>query len=295
MAPQVAQQPTEAAQSGELREDQLDHVPDLLVRIELQAGVGADDVARRRLAHPLAAAGATEATGLHPLLNFVQFDPSREALHTQKDVVIEIPWIIQSVLIGQQRGEGGANRDQAIGGLVLAGEAIDLKAEDQADVAQGDLGEQPGEIVAAGRGGGGTALITVKDVNTFTWPTPGQGAVLEGRLNPSGFGMASHLLGMRLPDIDDGPAFEMVPLDLGGSVRPRGINGVHRPPPLGRERGDLGGGAESSGSAEPAAVAGVRGPIPASGGSPAGWARCESWTGGAESRDGRCRMVGEPP
>src|SRR5262249_51413003 len=91
MTPQVAQQPTDAAQGGELREDPVDHVPDLLVGIELQAGIGPDDVARRWLTQPLAAAGATEATGLHPLLNLVQFDPSGEALHIQKDAIIEIP------------------------------------------------------------------------------------------------------------------------------------------------------------------------------------------------------------
>src|SRR5262245_1804808 len=95
-----------------------------------------------------------------------------------KTVHIEIPWIIQSVLVGPQGVEGGAGGDQAVRSLVLAGEAIDLEAEDQADVAEGDLPEQPGEILAAGRGGGGAALITVKYANPFTGPAPGQGAVL---------------------------------------------------------------------------------------------------------------------
>ena len=120
MVPQVAQQPTEAADRDELVEDPVDHVPGLLVGIELQAGIGPDDVARRRLAHPLAAAGATESTGLHPLLNLVQFDPSREALDVQKYAIVEIPWIIQSVLVGQQRVEGGTELDQAATGLLLA-------------------------------------------------------------------------------------------------------------------------------------------------------------------------------
>ena len=76
-------------------------------------------------------------------------------------------WMIQSVLVGQQGVEGGADLDQPATVLVFTGQAIDLEAEDQADVAQGDLREQPGEIVAAGGGGAGAALIAIEDADAL--------------------------------------------------------------------------------------------------------------------------------
>jgi hypothetical protein len=280
MVSQVAQQAADAADRGELIQDQSHHVLDLRVGIELQFGVGADDEARRRLAHPLATAGAAEATGLHPLLDLVQFDPSRETLNSQKYVVVEISWMIQTVLVGQQGVEGGADLDQAATGLVLAGEAIDLEAEDQPDMAQGDLGEQPGEIVAAGGGGGGATLIAVEDADSLGGPAPLEGPLAEIELDLGGFAVALHLLGMRLPDIDDRPTVEMAALDLGGPGGVGGLSAIHRPPPLVRLGRRRGGGAGSSASGGPPGFAGPRGPTPASGVSAALGMCSESWTGG---------------
>ena len=131
--------------------------------------------------------------------------------------------MIQSVLVGHEGVEGGADPDQPATVLVLAGQAIDLETEDQADVAQGDLREQPGEIVAVGDGGAGAALVAIEDADPLRGPAPGEGPLLELGLDLGRFGVAPDLLGVGLADIVDRPALQVVALDLGGPGR-RGIN-----------------------------------------------------------------------
>ena len=193
--------------------------------------VRADHVAGRQLAEPFAAAGAVQASGLHPLLKLMQLDPSHESLDGQDEAIVEIMGMVQAILVGQQGIKGRTDLDQAATGLVFAGQAVDLKAEHQADVAEGDFRQQPGEIVAADGGGGGAPLIAIEDANAFAGPTPGEGELLEIGLDLSGFGVALDLLGMGLADIDDGPAFQVVQGDLGGSVARQRFRGCHRPPP----------------------------------------------------------------
>src|SRR5262249_7879715 len=135
--------------------------------------------------------------------------------------------------------------DQPTTVLVLAGQAIDLETENEADVAQGDLREQPGEIVAADGGGGGAALVAIEDADALRGPAPGEGTLLELGLDLGRFAVALDLLGLRLPHIVDRPALQMVALDLGGSAR-HGINGDHRRPPFRRGLGTRGGDRRSS-------------------------------------------------
>jgi hypothetical protein len=186
---------------------------------------------------------------LHALLQLMQLEASQEALDGQEQAIVEIMRMIQAVFVGEQGVEGGANLDQAAAGLVRAGQAVDLEAEHQADVTEGDFRQEPGEIRAPGGGGAGAALIAVEDANAFRGPAPGAGAFLEIGLDLGGFAVALNLLGMRLADIDDGPTVEVVALDLPGPLRDRRISGSHRPPPLRRWRRARAGVAAACGSA----------------------------------------------
>ena len=115
--PQVAQQATDAAQAGELVQDQADDALHLLVGIELQFAVRADHVAGWSLAEPFATASAVQACGLHPLLNFMQLDSSHESFDGQEEAIVEIEGMVQAILIGQQGIEGRTDLDQAAAGL----------------------------------------------------------------------------------------------------------------------------------------------------------------------------------
>ena len=265
LLPKVAQDPADAPQGREFLQDQPQNLPHLLVGIELQFAVGPDDVTRRRLPQPFAATTPIQPTGLHPLLELVQLETSHEALDRQDHPIIEVMWMIQSVLVGEQGVEGGADPDQPATVLVFTGQAVDLEAEDQADVAQGDLREQPGEIVAADSGGAGAALVAIEDANAFRRPAPGECPLLELGLDQGRFAVALDLLRVRLTDIVDRPALEMMALDLGGPARGCGINGNHRRPPFRRGRARWGGGCRSSESAGRPEPVGGRGPTLSSG------------------------------
>ena len=202
--------------------------------------------------------------------------------------------MIQSVLVGEQGVEGGADLDQAATGLVFAGQAIDLEAEDQADVAQGDLREQPGEIVAADGGGAGAALIAIEDADAFGGPAPLEGQLAELGLDLGGFAVALDLLGMRLADIDDRPAFQMVRLDLGETSGMRKFKRVHQSPPWDRRERRRGGGAGSSAPSGSGGVVGDWARVPASGVSVAERMWCELWTGGSRVSSWALAHGGQP-
>jgi hypothetical protein len=87
------------------------------------------------------------------------------SLDGQDEAIVEVQRMVQSIEVGQQGIEGRTDFDQATTRLILAGEAVELEAEHQSDVAEGDLREQPGEIVAADGGGGGAPLIAIEDAD----------------------------------------------------------------------------------------------------------------------------------
>ena len=140
--PQVAEQAAKAPRGREPIQDQADDALHLLVGIELQFAVRSDHVTRRDLAEPFAPPGAVEAAGLHPLLKLMQFDPSHEPLDGQDEAIVEVQRMVQAIEVGQQGIEGRTDLDQATAGLILADEAVELKAEYQSHVAQGDLREE---------------------------------------------------------------------------------------------------------------------------------------------------------
>jgi hypothetical protein len=175
---QVAQYSANAPQNIELFQDQTYYALHLLVRIELQLALRPDDIARRRLPNPFTPTASIQPTRLHALLELVQFEASHEAFDRQDHAIIEVMWMIQSVLVCEQGIEGSANSDQPATLLVFASQAVDLEAEYQADVAQDDLREEPAEIVTANGASAGTALVAIEDANAFGRPAPGQRALL---------------------------------------------------------------------------------------------------------------------
>jgi hypothetical protein len=174
---------------------------------------------------------------LHALLELMQLDASHESLDGQDQAVVEVEGMVQPVLVGQQGVEGRTDLDEPATGFILAGQAIDLEAEHEADMPEGDFGQEPGEIVATDGCRGAAALIAIENADTFAWPAPVEGVLLQVGLDLRGFAVTFHLLRMRLADIDDSPSFQVVEVDLGRAVRLHGFRSCHRPPPLRRRRG----------------------------------------------------------
>ena len=99
--------------------------------------------------------------------------------------------------------------------LARAGQPAHLQAEDQPDVVETDLGEQPLEAEPALGRGPALALILVDDEDAVRGPAEFDGPVDEGVLAVGGFPVLGDLLGGGLADVDDGQPVEMPGLDLG--------------------------------------------------------------------------------
>jgi hypothetical protein len=183
LLPQVSQHPAYTPQSRELFENQAHYVLHLLVEIQLQATLGAENVAWWGLSHPFAPPTAIQTPGLHALLKLMQLDSSHEAFDSQDQTIIEIMRMIQAVLIGQQGVKPSTELDQAATSFIFTGQTVNLKTEHQSNMIEGNLGQQPSKIVAAMRGEAGTPLIAVQHENAFLRPTPCQGTLPKIRLN----------------------------------------------------------------------------------------------------------------
>src|SRR5260370_41698463 len=102
--------------------------------------------------------------------------------------------MVEPILFGKNGSKTAADLDQATTGLIFAGQAIDLKAEDQADMPEGDFGQKPGEIITAGGAGAGAALIPTEHAGGLGGPTPGPRTPVASGLALSGFALALRVL-----------------------------------------------------------------------------------------------------
>jgi hypothetical protein len=130
--------------------------------------------------------------------------------------------VVQSVLVGQQGTEDGAQLQELVPILARPRQSAHLQPEDEADVVEAHLGEQALEAEAALGAGPAAPLVLVDDEDAVGGPTEFHSAVGEGVLPLRGLGVATNLLGGGLTHVDDGCAFQMPCLDLprpGGDSR----------------------------------------------------------------------------
>jgi hypothetical protein len=225
---QVAQQPVQAGLAVELVEDQPDHGLDLLVGVQGQGAVGQFDGADGRVAEQLAAPRLVQLALIHPVLEGVQFGLAQGALQPQQKAVVEVGGVVQPVGVSQQDAQAGAQSQEAVPGGAAAGQAAHLQAEDQADVVEGDLGQQALEAQATLDGLAAAPQVVVDNQDAVARPAQGTGAVGQGVLAGGRFDVLEDLLGSRLSDVDDGETVEVPGLELG---RTQGV--IHGRPPGG--------------------------------------------------------------
>ena len=129
--------------------------------------------------------------------------------------------VVDRVGVGQEHAEAGAELEQLVPVAVGAGQPAHLQAEDQADVVEGDLGQEPLEAGPALDRLAALAQVVVDRRDAVAGPAEGDGAVGQGVLAGGGLLMVDHLLGRGLADVDEGRAVEVPGPELGraeGSV-----------------------------------------------------------------------------
>src|SRR5205807_9926112 len=96
------------------------------------------------------------------------------------------------------------------------------QSQDDADLIEGDLGQQRLKARPALGAGAAVALVFVDDGDNVAGPAQPDGPLRQGILPLGGLAVVEDLLGRGLADIDDGAAVEVMGLDLGTErARPR--------------------------------------------------------------------------
>ena len=211
---QVAEDLADRAQALELVEDHADDRTGLLVGIEVEPAVGRADISDRRIEEDLPAADLVEQPLPHPATEEVKLGLGHDPGQPEQEPVVVVGRVIQPVLIRQEGAEQGTQFQQLMPVLAGSGQPAHLQAEDQPDVVQTDLREQPLEAEPVLGRGPALALILVDDENAFGRPTEFDGPVDQSVLAVGGFPVLGDLLGGGLADVDNRQSVEMPGLDL---------------------------------------------------------------------------------
>src|SRR5271166_2071531 len=232
-----------ALKLGELRKDNPDGIPHLLVRVLLDPVASGLHVAGGDTKEQRAAARFLPQSLLRALPKQRQLQLAHRSLHAERQAIIGMASIVDSVLVDDDGPDQSAELDQRMPVAAVAGEPGDFDREYGANAALADRRQQPLEARprdAAAR----AAEIVVDDLDGS--PTELFGATSETVLAPQALLVVHKLIGRRLADVDEGAAGEMVSRDLGHrrpprpSAPPRSRAAASRPtPPTGWGRRDL--------------------------------------------------------
>ena len=106
----------------------------------------------------------------------MQFGRIQRAFQAEDQPVVRVAWVVEAVLVGDERLEHGAQLDDAVPVAVEARQARHLGHQDQADFAQADGRDQALEAGALGAAGAGQAQVVVNDLDAGLRPAQGRAA-----------------------------------------------------------------------------------------------------------------------
>ena len=197
----------------------------------------------------LAALGLVDQAPLQAVPHREQLELAHRPLQSQQQAVVAVRRVVDAVLVAQEGAEQGAQLQQVVPVLGGPGQPAHLQAQDQADVPERHLGEQPLEPGPVFGPPAALALVLVDDHDPGARPAQGDGVVGQGVLPGLRLGVLQDLLRGGLPDVHDGRPVQVTRQDLrranradrrlgGGSRfgrrgRGRPFVATHDPPPLG--------------------------------------------------------------
>ena len=135
------------------------------------------------------------------------------AAEAQHHPVRVLARVVEPVVIGDQDPEDGRELEQLVPVLARAGQPAGLRAEDQPDVVEPDLGQEPLEAGAVGGRAAAEAEVVVDHDDAIRPPAQGLGAGSELVLAVGRLPVLEDLLGSGLTDIDHGQPIEVVRIE----------------------------------------------------------------------------------
>ena len=196
-------------------EDQADRRLGLLVGIQgdlagwpahVAHGDGPAQLAAPRLGHPRLE---------HPGFENVQFGFGHGRLQAQQEpVIVTAAGIIHRFGIGDERIEQGADLKELVPVPARPCQARHLDSEDEADVAEADLGDQALEPGPTLDGLAGAPEVVVDHDHALARPAEVHGPLDQGVLEAGGLLVALDLLGRGLADVDHRQTLAVTAADL---------------------------------------------------------------------------------
>lgn len=139
----------------------------------------------------------------------MQFRFRHGAFEAEQEPVVEVPGVVEAVLVEDQGAGQRADLQEPVPVGVVAGEAAHLQAQHDPGVSHADLGDQPLEAVPALGGGAGLSLVGVDDDDLGVVPAQRDCPAAKGVLPGGGFGVVDHLFEGGLPDSEVGVTLQM--------------------------------------------------------------------------------------
>src|SRR5712691_429127 len=136
------------------------------------------------------------------------------AFETEYQAIVEQRWMIDPVAITDEGIGETAKIEQPIPVGVVAGEARDFEAEHDADMAEGDFGDQTGKAASLNDAGSGNSEVFVNDDNLLRRPAQRGRLGSQCILTFRGLSIVFDLSRRGLPQIHIGNAVQMRDTDL---------------------------------------------------------------------------------
>ena len=115
------------------------------------------------------------------------------ALESQQESVIEQPWMIEAILVADDRVGHATQIEQAVPIGIVPGDAGHFQGKDQTGAAQGHLGSQIGEPLTQNQAGAGVRKILVNNFDSFRGPAQLQSPLAQTVLAVSGLAVDGDL------------------------------------------------------------------------------------------------------
>src|SRR6266446_879600 len=209
--------PASGTELGEAFKDSADRVGDGLIGMEQYFAIlFSPNEAHRYSATKLAACRLVADAAVEPGANDMQFCFTHRALQAQQQAVVEQCWMIDPILVTDERIGNAAQLQQAIPVRIVSGQTRDFQSQDNADVRQGHfIGEasEPGAFVDAGAG---QAEVLINDDYLLSGPTELTGAISQGVLAGRGFAILLDLSRRGLANVNQSYTLGVGWFDFGG-------------------------------------------------------------------------------
>src|ERR1700716_1864487 len=130
-----------------------------------------ENKADRQSEMQLTFAGLVELAAVEARADDVQLCLSESTLHAEHEAVVEVGWIVTSILVDDERAGDGAQLEQAMPVLVRSRQARGFQGEDRSDLAHGHIADQRLEVFAIGRLRAGLTEVAIEDSDPLRAPT----------------------------------------------------------------------------------------------------------------------------